>query len=107
MAWQDPATINWSNGLVEFLAYVNAVTLGWAARLVLLGIFVIVLTGYYKARDDFAGGLAAAGISTFVVAFAGWLLDPPFVDWVTLAISIGVMFICAAIVLLDRNQGTA
>lgn len=107
MTWQDPASINWSNGLVEFFSYINAVTLGWASRMLLIGVFIIVLSGYYKIRDDFAGGIAAAGVATFIVAFAGWLLDPPFVDWITFAITIGVMFVGAAIVLVDRNQGTA
>lgn len=107
MAWPDPTTINWSNGFTEFFAYINAVTLGWASRLVLFGIFVIVLAGYYYSRDDFAGAFAAAGISTFVVALTGWLLDPPFVDWITFAMSIGIAFVGAAIVLLDRHQGTA
>lgn len=107
MAWQSPADINWSNGAVEFLAYINAVTLGWASRMILIGIFVIVLSGYYKVRDDFGGAIAAAGVSTFLVALTGWLLDPPFVDWITLAITIGVMFVGAAVVLLDNNKGIA
>jgi len=107
MAWQDPSTINWSNGFVEFFAYINAVTLGWASRLILIGIYIIVLSGYYKIRDDFGGAMAAAGVATFLVAFTGWLLDPPFFDWITFAITIGVMFVGAAIVLIDRGQGTA
>ena len=73
----------------------------------MIGIFIIVLTGYYKARDDFAGGFATAGISTFIVAFAGWLLDPPFVDLVTFVISIALAFVGAAIILIDRHSGTA
>jgi len=107
MAWQDPTTINWSNGAVELLAYINAVTLGWASRMVLIGIYIIVLSGYYKARDDFSGGMAAAGVSVFIVAFFGFLLNPSFVDWITLAITIGLAFIGAAIVLVEKNSGTA
>ena len=107
MAWESPTAINWSNGAVEFLAYINTVTLGWVSRLTLIAIFIIVLTAYYKARDDFGGAVAAAGLGTFIVAFSGWLLEPAFVDWVTLAISIGVLFVGAAIVLIDRSQGTA
>ena len=107
MAWASPTDINWSNGIVEFFAYINEVTLGWVSRFLLIGIYVVVLSAYYKARDDFGGAIAAAGVATFIIAFIGWLLDPPLVDWITLAITLGIMFIGAAIVLLDHNQGTA
>lgn len=101
MAWRDPATIDWSNGAAAFFYAINEYTLGWASRLILIGIYVIVLTGYFKARDDFAGGLAAAGIAVFIVALSFFLWN--FVDWISLAISIGVMIVGAAIVLLERQ----
>lgn len=107
MVWENPANINWSDGFTSFLAYINSVSLGWVSRLLLIGVYVIVVTGYYKIRDDITGALAAAGTATFIVALMGFLLHPPFVDWITFAISIGVLFVGAAAAIIDRNTGTA
>jgi len=107
MAWRDPTSINWTLGFGEFFYFINEVTLGWVSRLLLMGVYIIVLTGYYKVEDDFTGGMAAAGIAVFVLSFTGWLLDPPFIDWITLAFSMGFMFVGVGAFLLDRNKGTA
>lgn len=107
MAWPDPSTIDWSSGVVSFFAYINTVSLGWASRMFLIGIYLIVLSGYYKARDDFVGGVAAAGVATFIIGFIGFLLEPQFVDWVTFSFTIAIAFVGAAALLLDRSQGTA
>lgn len=104
MAWRDPTTIDFSNGLADFFFYINEVTLGWTSRLFLIGIWIIVLSGYYKARDDFAGGLAAAGVATFVAALGFFIWG--FVNWIEFAIAIGVMIVGAAVILIDRNTGT-
>jgi hypothetical protein len=104
MAWRDPSTIDFENGLADFFFYINEVTLGWASRLILIGIYIIVLSGYYKARDDFVGGVAAAGVATFVAAFGLFMWG--FVDWITFGIVIAMMFVGAAVVLIDRNSNT-
>lgn len=107
MSWPDPATINWSEGLGSMFVYINTVSLGWVSRMFLIAIYVIVLSAYYKARDDFGGGLAVAGISIFSIGLVGWIIDPPFIDGITLAFATAIMFIGVAIVLLDQNKGTA
>lgn len=107
MSWQNPADLNWSYGMLTFFVAMNTYTLGWASRLLLIGIFTIIVSAYYKATDDLVSGFAAGGVGTFLVALAGWVMTPSIVDWVSLAISIGVMFVAAAILLIHRNQGTA
>ena len=109
MAWQDPTTINWTQGMGSFFAYINSVTLGWASRMTLIGIYVIVLSAYYKARDDFFGAIAVAGISTFIVALLGWMVEPAFIDTPTLIIVTALMFIGVAVIMVERPHhfGTA
>lgn len=101
MTYQSPVELNMSKGLMELITYTNDVTDQWFSNLVMLGIFIIVLIGYYKARDDFAGALAVAGFGTFVVGLLFWLGG--FVSGWTLSIAIGVLLLGVIVLMVDAK----
>jgi hypothetical protein len=72
MTYASPTTINASKGFGEILNYTNEVTNNWISNLFLMGIWIIILIGFYKAKEDFTGALAVAGYGTFVVALLFW-----------------------------------
>jgi len=41
--------------------------------MILLSLYIISLYGYYKARDEFAEGMAVVGFFVFVVAMFFWI----------------------------------
>ncbi len=102
MTYASPTTINATKGLGEILNYVNDVTDQWISNLFLLGIFIIFLVGYYKAKDDFAGAFAVAGFGTFVAGLFFWLGG--FVSGWAFAISIAVTLIGVVFILVDTQQ---
>lgn len=73
MAYDYPTTINASNGLTEITNYVDTVTQHWFGNMLLIAIYVIILIGVYKAKDDFAGAMAIAGFGTFVIGLLFWM----------------------------------
>lgn len=102
MTYLSPSEgINATKGFGEVLNYVNIITDQWISKLLLVAIYVIVLLGFYKAKDDFSGALAVAGYGTFVIALLFWIGG--FVSAPTLAISIAVAVI-GTIVLLMENK---
>jgi len=102
MTYASPTTINASKGLGEILIYTNEVTSGWISNLILLAVYVIIIVGYYKARDDFAGGLAVGGFGVFVVALLFWLGG--FVSGITLGFAIGLALIGVIVILIDNKN---
>ena len=101
MAYASPSTINASQGLGAVLNYANEVSGNWLSNMFLLGIWVIILMGYMKAQNDFKGGLAVAGYSTFVVALLFWIGG--FVSGWAFSISIAFAIIGTAVLLLDHE----
>ena len=101
MTYPSPASINASKGLGEILAYTNNVTGNWMSQMMLIAIYIIVLVGFYKAKDDFQGALAVAGYGTFVVALLFWLGG--FVNGWALAISIALAIIGTLVLLMDHS----
>jgi len=101
MTYASPSTINASKGFGEILTYVNVVTGGWMSNLLLIGIWVVFLIGFYKAKDDFKGALAIAGYGTFVVALLFWLGG--FVSGVSFGVVIAVAIMGTIALLLDNN----
>jgi hypothetical protein len=99
--YQSPVSVNASKGLGEILNYVNNITQNWLSNMLLIAIFVIILMGYYKAKDDFTGALAVAGYGTFVVALLFWLGG--FVSSIALGISIAIMIIGTIVLLMDND----
>ena len=102
MTYPSPAGINASRGFGEVLTYVNTVTYGWISTLLLLAIYVIVLMGYYKAKDDFSGAMAVAGFGVFIIALLFWLGD--FITGITLTIAIALALVGIIVLLADKRN---
>ena len=102
MAYDSPSTINASRGLEEILTYVNDVTGSMASIMLLVAIYIIVLMGYYRTKNDLIGGGAVAGFVTFVIALLFWLGG--FVNGYTFAFVIGIMVIGVVAVLVTNEK---
>lgn len=102
MPYNSPANINATKGLSEIFNYVNNVTDGWISNLILVGIFLIILIGYYKARDDFKGALAVSGFGTFVIGLLFWAGD--FVSGWALGITIAITLVGIIVLMTDKSQ---
>jgi hypothetical protein len=98
--YESPTTINASEGLGELINYINVVTQNWFGNLLIVGIWVIVLMGYYKAQNDFKGALAVAGYVTFVVSLLFWVGG--WISGATFGIVVAVAIIGTVAVLLDK-----
>lgn len=96
--------INASAGLISLLIYINNATYHWLARLLLVGIYIVVVMAYYKAKGDFIGGIAISGFATFVIGFL--LFISGFVTGMDLAFFFGAMILGVAWILID-HKGTA
>ena len=101
MTYPSPTSVNASLGFGEILNYVNSVTDMWLSNMLLLAVWVIILMGFYKAKDDFKGALAVAGYGTFVVALLFWIGG--FVSSWAFGISIAMCIIGTLVLLLDNN----
>ena len=101
MTYPSPSSINGTKGLGEILNYVNSVTDNWISNMILIGIYIIVLIGFYKAKEDFKGAMAVAGFGTFVVGLLLWAGG--FVSGWALGITIGVTIIGVLVLLLDQQ----
>jgi hypothetical protein len=101
MAYPSPTTINASKGLGEFLTYTNTITDQWVSNMFLIAIYIIILMGFYKVKDDFKGAMAISGYGTFVVALFFWIGG--FVSGWALGISIAMAIIGTAVLLMDNN----
>ena len=101
MAYPSPTTINGTKGFGEVLNYINVVTNSWISNMILIAIYVIVLIGFYKAKEDFKGALAVAGYGTFVVALLFWIGG--FVSGISFGMTIGVAILGTIVLLMDNN----
>jgi len=102
MTFTSPATLNMSKGFIELLTYTNTVTNSWISNMLLIAIYVIVLVGFYKAKDDFKGAFAVAGYGTFVIALLFWIGG--FVSGWAFGISIAMAIIGTTVLLLDKDN---
>lgn len=102
MTYTSPSTINASKGLGEVLSFVNNATDQWLSNLFIFGIWIIILLGYYKAKDDFKGAFAVSSYVTFVSSLFFWLGG--FVSGVLFGIVIAVSIISTLVLLLDNNN---
>jgi hypothetical protein len=73
MTYPSPTSVNASKGFGEVTNYLDVVTGHWFGNMLLISIYVIILIGVYKAKDDFAGALAIAGFGTFLIGLLFWL----------------------------------
>lgn len=101
MTYDSPTTVNMSKGFGELLIYLNNVTGHWISNMLLLGIWIIILVGVYKAKDDFAGALAISGWATFVVTLLFWAGG--FATGWALSIAFGLALIGVIVILTDSN----
>jgi len=101
MTYPAPTSINTTKGLNEIFSYVNEISDNWFSQMVLIGIFMIIWIGYYKAREDFRGGFAVAGYGTFVVSLLFWV-GGLISGWV-LGVVIGISIIGTLFLLLDHS----
>lgn len=101
MTYPSPSDINTTKGFGEVLDYLNEVTAMWISNMLLITVWFIILIGFYKAKDDFTGGLAVAGYCTFVLALLFWVGG--FVSGITLGITAATAIIGTVVLLLDLN----
>jgi len=101
MTYASPSTINATKGFGEVLTYINVVTNNWVSNMIMIAIYVIVLLGFYKAKDDFKGALAVAGYGTFVVGLLFWIGG--FISGIALGMAIGGAILGTIVLLLDNN----
>lgn len=102
MSWQDPTTINWSEGLGGAIYYVNSVTNSWFSNMLLISIYVIALMGYYRSQSDFAGGMAVAGAVSFVLALFFFIAG--LINWVVFGFTIAGAVIGFVVLVVDRHN---
>lgn len=100
MTYASPTTVNMSKGLGELLIYINNVTYGWIANMILLGVYIIILMGYYKVQDDFSGALAVSGWATFVITLLFWAGG--FATGWALTIAFGLALLGVLALLMDK-----
>ena len=101
MAYASPSTINASAGLGEIFNYVGVVSDGWFSNLLLIAIYVMVLIGFYKAKDDFKGAMAVSGFGTFVVALLLWIGGV--ISGLSLGITIALAILGVAVLMMDQQ----
>ena len=102
MTYPSPASINMTKGFGELLTYTNTITNNWISNMLLIAIYIIVLIGFYKTKEDFTGGLAVAGYGTFVVALLFWIGG--FVSGWALSISIGLAIVGTIPLFLEQGK---
>jgi len=101
MTYPSVENVNMTKGFGELLQYVNLVTDGWMSNMLLIAIYIIVMVGFYKAKEDFQGAMAVAGYGTFVVALLFWLGG--FVNGWAFGISIALAIIGTFVLLMDHS----
>ena len=101
MTYDSPTTINATLGLGEVLNYLNNVTDSWISNMFLIALYVIILIGFYKAKEDFKGALAVAGYGIFVIGLLFWIGG--FVSGLALSFAIALAVIGTIVLLLDNN----
>lgn len=102
MAYDPITDINTTNGIGEFLNYVNIVTNSWISNMLLIFIYIAVVMGYYGETKDFAGAVSISGIVVLVIAVLLWVVN--FVSTITLGIVIAICFVGVMYVLHDRGN---
>ena len=67
-----PTEVDLSQGLVGLFQYLNVVTNGWFANLILITIFIIFSSGFYFAKRDIFGGFSIGGFATLLIGTLFW-----------------------------------
>ena len=102
MAFAYPSDINATVGIMGTLNYVNSVTGGWVANMILISLYCIALFSLFKANEgDFAGAMAMSGFFVFVVSLVFWLAG--FVNAITFSIVIAMAIIGVVVLLVNKQ----
>ena len=98
--YASPKSINASEGMGTLIDYINQVTSFWFSNMLLIGIWVIIFMGFYKAKDDPSGAFAVAGYGTFVMGLLFWIGG-----WITgwaFGLVLGVAILGTIMLLIDK-----
>ena len=98
----SPVSINATQGIPAILEFVNTTTEGWFASLLLIGIWFIITSAWYKSQDDMAGALAVSGFGTWVFALLMWAGG--WVSGTIFGIVTGVAIVSVIIILVDKGK---
>ena len=101
MAYASPADVNMSAGFPSVISYLNTVTMGWFFNMLLIAIYVIILMGFARTTQNWIGGFAVAGFTTFVIALLLFLGSA--ITGITLGIVVGFMMIGVFVLFLGKN----
>ena len=101
MSYPSPADVNMSAGMPSVISYLNEVTLGWFFNMLLIAIYVIILMGFVKTTQNWIGGFAVAGFTTFTIALLLFLGSA--IHGVTLGIVVAFMLIGVFVLFLGKN----
>ena len=101
MAYDYPTEID-TTSLLGALVYLNTVTRGWFANMILISLYSIALYGYYKATHNIGEGMAVVGFFVFVVALFFWVGE--WLSVFTFVIAIAVAIIGVLAFLVGRDQ---
>ena len=102
MTYPSPSSVNASQGLGGIFTYINTVTNSWVSNMLLLAVYIIILIGFYKAKDDIQGAFAVAGYGVFVVGLLFWLGG--FVSGWAFSIAIALAIIGTFALLMDNGN---
>ena len=83
------------------MTYLNLVTDGWVSNMLIISLYIIVLVGFYKATNDFAGGMAVSGFFVFIISLLFWLAE--FINAITFSIVIAMAIVGVLVLLINRN----
>ena len=105
MTYRNPASINATLGLQEFLVYASEITNYWFGNMIVITIFMISLSYYLYTygTKDFWSGAAVAGYFAFIVALFLWLMDV--IIGSTMLLVIGVMTMLTVALWFNRKDG--
>jgi len=93
MVYSYPTNIDFesSNGLLNLILWLNAVTYGWFSNFLLIAIFIIFGSGYYFASRDIWGGFAVGGFVMGALAILLWIFGVLPVSVLIIALAIAII----------------
>jgi hypothetical protein len=102
MTYAEVSSINGSQGITGMMSFLNTVTYGWFINSLIISIWVIVATVYYKNNNnDYAGAFAVSSYVCFVLSLFIWLGD--FMNNAVFSIITGITIISTIILFFDRE----
>ena len=106
MAYAYPSTVNWTVGFKEIITYVNEVSYGWFANMILIAVYLITVMGVYNYKGDFLEGMAIAGFLTAVIGILFWIVSSDFVSGVTLVLVMAIAVLSFAMLWIGKRSSS-